>query len=72
MVADIVAAFALLCAREDVDAGRVGVVGHCWGGSSSVAGGLPHPSVSRLRGVLWRAGEAVNGQEHYATNQAGA
>lgn len=32
MVADMLATFALLCAREDVDAARIGVVGHCWGG----------------------------------------
>lgn len=32
MVADMSAAFELLEAREDVDAARIGVVGHCWGG----------------------------------------
>jgi carboxymethylenebutenolidase len=32
MAADMQAAFALLAQREDVDAERIGVVGHCWGG----------------------------------------
>lgn len=32
MVADMRAAFTCLTARDDVDADRVGVVGHCWGG----------------------------------------
>jgi hypothetical protein len=32
MVADVRAAFDLLSKRREVDAQRVGVVGHCWGG----------------------------------------
>ncbi|MEZ5560030.1 MAG: dienelactone hydrolase family protein [Pseudomonadales bacterium] len=32
MVADMQAAFELLQARSDVNPGRIGVVGHCWGG----------------------------------------
>ena len=32
MVADVSAAFALLEERDDVDALRIAVVGHCWGG----------------------------------------
>lgn len=32
MVADMQAAFALLKAEPDVDATRIGMVGHCWGG----------------------------------------
>ncbi len=32
MVADCEAAFALLASDPDVDAARIGVVGHCWGG----------------------------------------
>jgi carboxymethylenebutenolidase len=32
MGADMQAAFASLAARDDVDANRIGVVGHCWGG----------------------------------------
>ena len=32
MVADMRAAFDLLQARDDVDADRIGCVGHCWGG----------------------------------------
>ncbi len=32
MVADMAAARSLLTQREDVDAARIGVVGHCWGG----------------------------------------
>ena len=32
MVLDIKAAFDLLCAYESVDADRVAMVGHCWGG----------------------------------------
>jgi carboxymethylenebutenolidase len=32
MVADMRAAFSRLCREDDVDAARIGVVGHCWGG----------------------------------------
>jgi len=32
MVADMQATYDLLCARDDVDDNRIGVVGHCWGG----------------------------------------
>ena len=32
MVADMQAAFARLAGEDDVDAARIGVVGHCWGG----------------------------------------
>jgi carboxymethylenebutenolidase len=32
MVADMQAAFAVLTAQPEVDAKRIGVVGHCWGG----------------------------------------
>lgn len=32
MVLDMKAAFELLCAQETVDADKVGMVGHCWGG----------------------------------------
>ena len=32
MVADMQATYDLLCARHDLDAKRIGVVGHCWGG----------------------------------------
>lgn len=32
MVADMTAAFELLREREDVNAARIGAVGHCWGG----------------------------------------
>ena len=32
MAADMRAAFDVLSARDDVDAQRIGVVGHCWGG----------------------------------------
>ena len=32
MAADMQAAFDLLAARADVDADKIGVVGHCWGG----------------------------------------
>ncbi|HSG88625.1 MAG TPA: dienelactone hydrolase family protein [Pseudomonadales bacterium] len=31
-VADLRATFDLLAARDDVDAARIGIVGHCWGG----------------------------------------
>ena len=31
-VADLSAAYTLLCAQPDVDLARTGIVGHCWGG----------------------------------------
>ncbi len=35
MAADMLAAHELLCERSDVDSGRIGVAGHCWGGRVS-------------------------------------
>lgn len=42
-VADLAAAFELLAGRENVDAGRVGILGHCWGGRVAWLGACHEP-----------------------------
>jgi carboxymethylenebutenolidase len=40
---DLDAAFALLAARPEVDPGRIGIVGHCWGGRVAWVGAGSNP-----------------------------
>jgi carboxymethylenebutenolidase len=47
-VADLAAAFDLLVARSDVDAERVGIIGHCWGGRVSWLGACHNPKLKAL------------------------
>jgi carboxymethylenebutenolidase len=47
-VADLAAAFELLVARADVDAKRVGIIGHCWGGRVSWLGACHNPDLKAL------------------------
>jgi carboxymethylenebutenolidase len=42
-IADLNAAFDLLAAREDVDATRIGLLGHCWGGRVAWVGAATNP-----------------------------
>ena len=46
MVADVQAAFALLAARSDVNAARIGIVGHCWGGRVAWLGACHIPELA--------------------------
>jgi carboxymethylenebutenolidase len=46
MVADIKAAFDLLAERDDVDADRIGIVGHCWGGRVAWLGACHIPALA--------------------------
>lgn len=45
-VADMQAAFDLLSAREDVDADRIGIAGHCWGGRVAWLGACHIPALA--------------------------
>jgi carboxymethylenebutenolidase len=47
-VADLAAAFDFLVGRSDVDADRVGVIGHCWGGRVSWLGACHNPKLKAL------------------------
>lgn len=47
-VADLAVAFDLLVARADVDAKRVGIIGHCWGGRVSWLGACHNPELKAL------------------------
>jgi carboxymethylenebutenolidase len=42
-VADLHATFDLLAARDDVDAQRIGILGHCWGGRVAWLGAASDP-----------------------------
>jgi carboxymethylenebutenolidase len=42
-VADLAATFELLAARDDVDADRIGILGHCWGGRIAWLGASHEP-----------------------------
>jgi len=42
-LADLDAAFALLSGMANVDAGRIGILGHCWGGRVSWLGAARNP-----------------------------
>lgn len=46
MVADVRAAFDLLAARDDVDAQRIGIAGHCWGGRVAWLGACHIPELA--------------------------
>jgi carboxymethylenebutenolidase len=46
MAADMKAAFDLLAARPDVDAGRIGIAGHCWGGRVAWIGACTIPAIA--------------------------
>ncbi len=41
---DLNAAFALLAAKDNVDANRIGVAGHCWGGRVAWLGACTNPN----------------------------
>lgn len=45
---DLQAAYDLLAARDDVDAGRIGMVGHCWGGRVAYLGACHNPEYKAL------------------------
>jgi carboxymethylenebutenolidase len=45
-VADLDATFALLAANDRVDADRIGIVGHCWGGRVAWLGACHNPDLA--------------------------
>ena len=47
-VADMSAAFDLLAGMENVDAGRIGIIGHCWGGRVSWLHACHNPAYKAL------------------------
>jgi carboxymethylenebutenolidase len=48
MIADMRAAYSYLAAREEVDASRIGMVGHCWGGRVAWLGACTIPGLAAL------------------------
>ena len=48
VVADLKAASASLAARDEVDADRIGILGHCWGGRVSWLGACHLPEMKAL------------------------
>jgi carboxymethylenebutenolidase len=47
-VADLAATFDHLAARADVEAERIGIIGHCWGGRVSWLGACHNPKLKAL------------------------
>jgi carboxymethylenebutenolidase len=47
-VADLAATYDLLVGRTDVEAERVGIIGHCWGGRVSWLGACHNPKLKAL------------------------
>ena len=51
---DLKAGFDALAALESVDANRIGIVGHCWGGARELARRVHGFALRRVRGLLRR------------------
>lgn len=43
-VADLAEAYATLMAHDDIDGGRIGIIGHCWGGRLAWLGACHNPN----------------------------